>query len=250
MPPDAVLRLTKAHVALVHRDIPDPGPVNYPHLGDRDYADLTTGLLRELADAPLRVFAYGSLIWKPAVEFSSGVPATLHGWHRSFCLRLIRFRGTPEQPGLMMALDRGGSCRGLVYGVQGDPSAELEKLLRREMTTKPPTNMPRIVKVATPSGPLRAIAFTASRTGLFYQAQPSLAETAHVLARACGHWGSGADYLLNTVEHLAHHGIRDRNLWRLQELVAAEIEASRKDAPSPLERHGGPRAGMAEGDHP
>lgn len=250
MPPDSVLRLTKAHVALVHRDIPDPGPVNYPHLDDKDYAELTRRLIEEMAQDPLHVFAYGSLIWKPAVEFGPGVPATLFGWHRSFCLRLIRFRGTPEQPGLMMALDRGGSCRGLAYPVAGDPGTEIESLLRREMSTKPPTNMPRWVRVATPAGPLRAIAFTGSRSGPFYQAQPAPHDTARILARACGHWGSGADYLLNTVEHLAHHGIRDRNLWRLQKLVAAEIEAAEKQGRLGIEPRNASTAHASAGDPP
>jgi len=46
-----------------------------------------------------------------------------------------------------------------------------------------------------------------------------------VLARACGHVGSGAEYLYNTVSHLEEFGIRDRNLWRLQQLVADEIRS-------------------------
>jgi glutathione-specific gamma-glutamylcyclotransferase len=233
MPPGPVLRLTKAHVERVHRDVPDPGPVHYPHLDDDDYAALTASLVAEIGRDPLCVFAYGSLIWKPAVEFGPGTHATLFGWHRSFCLRLIRFRGTPEQPGLMMALDRGGSCRGLAFPVIGDPGVEIDRLLRREMTTKPPTNMPRVVKVATQAGPLRAIAFTASRAGRFYQPQPPMPETARILARACGHWGSGADYLLNTIEHLAPRGIRDRNLWHLQALVAQQIEAETQAAEGP-----------------
>lgn len=221
--------LTRAHVERVHRDVPDPGPVAYPHLTEEDYKALAASLVAEMGDDPLRVFAYGSLIWKPAVEFGPGTPATLFGWHRAFCLKLLRFRGTPEQPGLMMALDRGGSCKGLVFPVHAaDPLAEVETLLRREMTTKPPTNFPRWVRVMSADGPVRAIAFTASRAGLFYQPQLSPHETAIILAQACGHWGSGADYLLNTVEHLALHGIHDRNLWVLQRLVAEAIDAGER----------------------
>ena len=70
--------------------------------------------------------------------------ATLSGWHRSFCLHIERWRGTRATPGLMMALDRGGSCRGVLYELPDEnPLAQMERLLRREMTNKPPTNMPR-----------------------------------------------------------------------------------------------------------
>ena len=92
----------------------------------------------------LWLFAYGSLIWKPEVEHVEERVGTARGWHRSFCLRLIRWRGTKEQPGLMMALDRGGQCKGVAYRLVGHTvEAQLGKLFRREMSVKPSTNMPR-----------------------------------------------------------------------------------------------------------
>ncbi len=93
------------------------------------------------------------------------------------------------------------------------------------MTNKPPTNVPRWVRATTAAGPARAIAFTVNTRSWAYQPETSPEETARVLARACGHWGSGADYLYNAVHHLGLHGIKDRNLWRLQALVARQIEA-------------------------
>lgn len=220
------LRLTAAHVARVHRDVPDAGPPpGLQQMNDADYAALVAELMAGKPPGPLNVFAYGSLLWKPAVEFGPGVPGVVQGWHRSFCLKLVRYRGTADRPGLMMALDRGGSCRGLVYPVRDvEPEAELHTILRRETTNKPPTNMPRWVTAQTPAGPVRAIAFTVNRKVWAYQAGLSPRETARVLVRACGHWGSGADYLFNTVDQLARLGIRDRNLWELQALVAEEIE--------------------------
>ncbi|MHB2168647.1 gamma-glutamylcyclotransferase [Alsobacter sp. R-9] len=219
-------RLTRAHVDRVHREVADLGPPpGIAQLGDEDYAGLARDLLASYRGGPVLVFAYGSLIWKPSGEYGPPMAGTVHGWHRSFCLRVLRFRGTPDSPGLMMALDRGGSCRGLVYPLLGvDPGREVEALLRREMTNKPPTNVPRWVTAITEAGPVQAIAFTINRRSWAYWPETSPAETARVLATACGHWGSGADYLFNAVTHLAASGIRDRNLWRLQSLVAEEIE--------------------------
>jgi glutathione-specific gamma-glutamylcyclotransferase len=220
------MHLTDAHVAKVQRLEPDEGP--RPHLqqlNDADYAELAAELVRLRGEGPLRIFAYGSLIWKPELEFSKGAVATLSGWHRSFCLHIERWRGTRATPGLMMALDRGGSCRGVLYELPDEnPLAQMERLLRREMTNKPPTNMPRWLAVTVGGEKLRAIAFTASRTSPNYRGSLPADEVAKVLARAAGHWGSGVEYLFNTVSHLEEFGIHDRNLWQLQQLVAEEIE--------------------------
>ena len=220
------MHLTDAHVARVQRVEPDEGP--RPHLqqmNDADYAEFAAGLTAKLAGAPLRIFAYGSLIWKPEFEYSRRFVATLPGWHRAFCMRIERWRGTRETPGLMMALHRGGSCRGVVYELPAEnPQAQMERLLRREMTNKPPTNMPRWMTISHEGEKFPAIAFTASREGHSYTGKLPLEDVAKVLARAAGHWGTGAEYLFNTVSHLEEFGIRDRGLWQLQQLVAEEIE--------------------------
>lgn len=220
------MHLTADHVARVNRMEADEGP--RPHLEqmtDVDYAELSVELTQELGREPIRVFAYGSLIWKPEFEFSKHFLATLPGWHRSFCMQIERWRGTRDRPGLMMALDRGGSCRGVVYELKVEnPLAQMERLLRREMTNKPPTNVPRWLTVTHDGGKLRALAFTSSRTSSSYMGRQSLDDIAKVLANAAGHWGSCAEYLFNTVSHLEELGIRDRGLWDLQQLVAQEIE--------------------------
>ncbi len=220
------MHLTSDHVARVNRMELDEGP--RPHLeqmNDADYADLSVELTRGLGREPIRVFAYGSLIWKPEFEFSNHLLATLPGWHRSFCMQIERWRGTRALPGLMMALDRGGSCRGVVYELpKGNELGQMEKLIRREMTNKPPTNVPRWLTVTHDGGKLRALAFTSSRSSSSYMGRQSPEDIAKVLASAAGHWGSCAEYLFNTVIHLEELGIRDRGLWHLQQLVAAEIE--------------------------
>ena len=151
--------------------------------------------------------------------------ATANGWHRSFCFKVTRWRGTREFPGLMLALDRGGSCKGLVYRLPAqDHVGQLGLLLRRELDDHPSTNVPRWIRVDTEKGTIRALAFIAAKSGRAYVGKLPLEKVAHILARAAGNWGSTAQYLFSTVTKLEEHGIRDRNMWRIQHLVAQEIE--------------------------
>jgi glutathione-specific gamma-glutamylcyclotransferase len=217
--------LTPELVARVHRIEPDDGPApGMVLLTDADYHDIAQTLLAGLSGAPLRVFAYGSLIWKPEFEHVDHQRACIFGWHRSFCIRIDRWRGTRSQPGLMMALDRGGTCNGVVYRLpEEDRLGQMVKLLRREMSYKPPVNMPVLVNAFAGQERLRCIAFTIRRDSPSRVKSLPLPEVARVLSRAAGHVGSGAEYLYNTVLHLEQYGIVDRNLWQLQKLLAEEI---------------------------
>jgi len=222
------MALTPGHVAQVHRLLEDPGPdPTWTYHADEDYRGLVQGLVASHPGGPdTWLFAYGSLIWKPEVEHLEARSGLARGWHRSFCFRIERFRGTREQPGLMMSLDRGGQCRGMVFRLHPDGlEAQLDKLVRREITVKPPNNIPRWITVETEQGTVRAIAFVMNRRSRFYMGRLPPNDVAEVLAKACGHWGSCAEYLHNTVAHLDQHGIRDRNLWRLQAMVAERIQA-------------------------
>jgi glutathione-specific gamma-glutamylcyclotransferase len=225
------MALTPDHVALVHRVVEDPGPEpGLVYHSEADYDEVVRNMLAQ--HPPGRdawLFAYGSLIWKPEVEHLEARRGTAHGWHRSFCFRITRFRATKDRPGLMMALDRGGQCRGILYRLPGESlQAQLGKLFRREFTVKPPNSTPRWIRVATEEGPLTALAFVMNRQAPAYVGRLAPEEVAAFLAGACGHWGSGAEYLHNTVMHLEEHGIHDRNLWRLQELVAGRIDDAAK----------------------
>lgn len=221
----APMALTAELVARVARTVPDAGPIpGLVHHSEQDYDDLVATLLAGHASDQLWIFAYGSLIWKPEFGFTAHERATAKGWHRSFCLRLARWRGTPEQPGLMMALDRGGQCAGVAYRLPDENwRDQLGRLVRREVTLKPSGNAPRWIKVRADSGDRQALTFTANPMSRNYVRALPPAEVAWTLARAAGHWGSGAEYLYQTVTHLESFGIRDRNLGRLQELVAREI---------------------------
>jgi cation transport protein ChaC len=125
----------------------------------------------------------------------------------------------------MMALDRGGTCRAVVQRLRPNTARErFGQLLRRETTSKEhPTNRPRWVTVDAGGQRRRAIVFAVVRSSPYYSGDLSLEDTAAILARAVGHWGSGAEYLMNTVQQLENLGIHDRNLRRLEELVAERI---------------------------
>lgn len=222
-----VMDLTEELVGLVERTEPDPGP-------DPGTTDHTPEQVRALAEALLAsrppgdvwLFAYGSLIWNPEVEYAESRPALARGWHRSFCLKLTRWRGTREQPSLMLALDRGGACAGIACRLhEADMVGQVSKLLDREFDGNPPTNVPRWIRITTPGGPLTAIAFIADPKGRAYAGRVPPEQVAHILARAAGHWGSAAQYTWRTIARLEESGIRDSGMWQLQKLVAAEIRA-------------------------
>lgn len=220
------MTLTAELVAHCERPEPDPGPdPSRRHFTDAEYEAVAAKFIEQALPGPLWVFAYGSLIWKPAIETTDHRHGVAHGWHRSFCLRLTRWRGSPAQPGLMMGLKRGGSCKGIVHRIADDDHHRLlVRLLRREIGNDTHLTGVRWIKVDTGHGRIRALTFWAEPVGLETWVELSLSEVASILARACGHGGSGAAYLFHTVSKLDELGIRDRNLWHLQQLVADEIK--------------------------
>ncbi|CAN1566478.1 Gamma-glutamyl cyclotransferase-like [Rhabdaerophilaceae bacterium] len=226
------LALTPDLVAQTTMLVPDPGlDPSLDYFTDADYSSIVEQMLgRRLSRGPLWLFACGSLIWKPVVEHFEEQCGTAFGWHRSFCFEITRFRATREQPGLMMALDRGGACKGVLFRIDDrKPEIALDKLFRREFTVKPPNNLPRWISVQPATGQaVEALAFVMNRQSPSYLGRLSHEKAADALSRACGPAGSCAEYLYNTVTHLAARGIYDRNLWRLQALVADRIAARNK----------------------
>lgn len=222
------MRLTPDLIARVHRPMEDPGPIpGVPHFDDTDYAKIVETLISAApVGEPLRIFAYGSLIWKPEYDVNKIVHGTAFGWHRAFCMRMLRYRGSADQPGLMMGLERGGSCRGIIHEVATtNPQDVLDALVRRELITKPCTYSARWLPVRTPEGVLSAITFTIDRAGRFYEGGLPPETVAERLAAAVGHIGTNAEYLMNTIRHLERFGIRDKNLCLLEKLVAEKIRS-------------------------
>ena len=188
-------------------------------LSEEELRDSRDAMLSEHpAGRDLAVFAYGSLIWNPCFHFAARETARVHGHHRRFCLWTHLGRGTPERPGLMLGLDTGGSCRGVLYTVAAaDIAHELEIVWRREMVTA--AYRPAWVKAQTAAGPRRAVAFLINHGHPRYAGRLDEAAVVAAIAAACGPLGTCADYLFNTVAHLDELGIVDRSLRRLCRLV-------------------------------
>jgi len=177
--------------------------------------------------ADIWLFGYGSLMWNPALHFAERIPGKAQGWHRRFCLWLRMGRGTPENPGLMLALDRGGSCHGALFRIPAHQARdELFLAWRREMFSG--AYLSRWIVVDTERGPVRAVTFVANRRYPNYAGRLPESAIAERLATAKGTLGSCAEYLENTAESLRRLGRRDRSLERLQALVKTAISPHRK----------------------
>lgn len=219
------LSLTARLVAAVDRTEPRSEPESgLVPLSDEDYRQTTLRLLAECGEGPFLVFAYGSLIWKPTFSPASEQRGRAHGWRRSFCLDIENWRATPDQPGLMMALEQGGCCDGLLLELPRERIAEtLEGLLRREAAYHEDLVYFRWIPVRTGRQKRRAYVFYAAPRKANYVIHLPIHDQAYRIARAAGFLGSNAAYLHNTIVKLQEHGITDSYLWKLQELVAAEI---------------------------
>ncbi|MDQ7249850.1 gamma-glutamylcyclotransferase [Dongia sedimenti] len=165
--------------------------------------------------AELRVFGYGSLMWRPDFPYIDIVPATLHGYHRAFCIRSTHYRGTRENPGLVLGLDRGGMCHGRMFRVKPEHAAEVaEALHQREMVTG--VYEPRWLKVRLEDGGIAtALAYVADRKHPQYAGKLEIPEIARRIRLAIGRTGSNVEYLRNTVLHLEEMGIHEGVLHRV-----------------------------------
>lgn len=172
------------------------------------------------ADGHLYVFAYGSLIWRPGFPNLGHEIAALRGYHRRFCLWSEHYRGTPEAPGLVLGLDRGGSCRGVAFRVAAADAPEvLAYLEARENVNGEKVYHCRRVKLRLVSGrTVLGIAYVADRTHPSF-CRPCEQSTAAAIARGRGQAGLNRDYLVNTVSGLAALGLSDPALERLVRLV-------------------------------
>ncbi len=178
-------------------------------------------------DEPVWLFGYGSLIWNPAIDFAERRTATIRGWHRAFCLATRAGRGTPENPGLVLGLDRGGQCSGVAFRLaEAGLETELALLWRREMLAG--SYVPRWVDVEDAHGARfgSAIAFTVNTAGDQYAGDLAAQAVVDRLATAAGELGSSADYLFRTCAGLHAAGIPDPELDRLAATVAAVQSAT------------------------
>lgn len=172
------------------------------------------------------VFGYGSLIWRPGFAHVETQRARLHGYRRSLCVYSFVHRGTRERPGLVLGLDRGGSCIGLAFRVPSELRDEVIAYLReRELVTN--VYLERWVKVALEDGRVvDAVTYVADRGHEQYAGALGEAEAAAVVRGAVGQSGVNEDYVLNTIQHLEALGIRDRWLEEVARRIVPVENAS------------------------
>lgn len=166
------------------------------------------------------LFGYGSLIWNPLLHFEERHVARLHGYHRRFCLWSHVNRGSLQRPGLVLGLDGGGSCRGVVFRIRGDHAEEELRLLwRREMVLG--SYCPRWVNVNTGDRELSAIAFIVKRDHPSYAGRLPLDTVLTIMVSARGFLGTPAEYLHETIRGLLAHGVRDEYLMDIRKHLLA-----------------------------
>jgi cation transport protein ChaC len=197
-----------------------------PDLKMRSEAEMATLLEAVLAGhdpaQDLHVFGYGSLIWNPAFHFVDKTPALLRGYHRRFCMRMYQGRGTREAPGLMLALDHGGACKGVAFRIAAaHVRQELQVLWQREMFGG--AYNARWVNLSTAGGRVRAVTFVINRRHPRYLPELSLEQTAALIATGCGDLGSCREYLENTISHLAELGLRDAGLEKIAKTLPKPV---------------------------
>jgi cation transport protein ChaC len=170
------------------------------------------------------VFGYGSLMWNPGFEHLDARPAMVVGFHRRFCLYSHRYRGTPARPGLVLGLDRGGSCRGVAFRLKAEQMASARDYLwDRELSSA--CYVPKLLTVRHADGPVPCLAFTVDRLHPQYAGALDDETRARIIANSHGERGSNLDYLDNTLQHLSALGIVDRELIALSER-AHQLKAS------------------------
>lgn len=164
--------------------------------------------------SPMWVFGYGSLIWNPGFAHEDRQIATLDGFHRSFCMRSIHHRGTPDHPGLVLALDAAARalCRGVAFRVSPEAAAEtLEYLRARELISAAYLETRQPVRLDD-GAQVEAVTYIIDPHHDQYCGDLPLEEQARIIAEARGGMGANSEYLFNTARHLAELGISDDDL--------------------------------------
>jgi len=172
------------------------------------------------AHGDLWVFGYGSLMWRPGFAYAFRCKARLGGWRRSLCVYSHIYRGTPDAPGLVLGLDRGGACAGVAFRVKAALAEPTIRYLRdREQVTS--VYLERTVPVALETGErVAALTFVADRRHPQYAGRLDRETMLAILRAGRGQSGDNAAYVIETRDHLAAIGVRDSEL----EWLAARLK--------------------------
>jgi cation transport protein ChaC len=182
-------------------------------------------------DRDLWVFGYGSLMWRPGFAFLERVSGRLIGAHRALCIYSFVHRGTPERPGLVLGLDRGGTCKGIVYRVAASESvATIAYLRAREQVTSVYRESMRSVWLnGDPRQRVRALCYVVDRSHPQYAGRLTLAEQLHYIRQGHGQSGPNREYVLETINELERLGYRESALH----LLADRLKGVHETHPSP-----------------
>lgn len=162
------------------------------------------------------IFGYGSLMWRPGFTYLRSEPALVHGYHRSLCVYSFVHRGTPEEPGLVLGLDRGGSCHGMAFEIAPERWDETIAYLRaREQVTSVYVEKRKAVKLLDSGMTAEATTYVVDRTHTQYAGVLSDDALVKHVTGGCGQSGHCIDYVLSTVNHLRDMKIHDPMLERL-----------------------------------
>lgn len=199
-------------------------------------------------DRDIWIFGYGSLMWNPGFAFEDARPALLTGYHRSFCVYSVYYRGTPTRPGLVLGLDRGGTCRGLAFRVSRENAAQtLTYLRKREQITGVyrETRVP-LEFVGEDAQAVWAQTFVVERCHPGYAPQIAPEQQARIIRAARGRAGPNLDYAVQTIARLHAMGCPQADLDRLAVLLGGlfsnrnadqELDGVRASAGETLTRH-------------
>jgi cation transport protein ChaC len=176
----------------------------------------------------LWVFAYGSLIWRPGFDFLERRPGRLVGAHRALCVYSFVHRGTPEKPGLVLGLDRGGACRGVAYRVTARKRDETIDYLRaREQVTMVYRETWRSVWLDDdPQQRVQALCYMVDRGHEQYAGRLPLTKQLHLVRQGHGRSGHNRDYVIESVKALEELGYRDTDLHQLAMQLKGAHEAA------------------------
>lgn len=182
----------------------------------------------------LWVFGYGSLMWRPGFDYLERIPARLRGLHRALCVFSYVHRGTPEHPGLVFGLDRGGMCRGMAYRVAASARAKTIAYLReREQVTSVYLEAMRRVELEDGSRrQVDALCYLVDRGHVQYAGRLTLAERVHYVRQGHGQSGPNRDYVLDAVRALEALGYRETDLHLLAARLGAHDTTIRDQDPA------------------
>src|SRR6202050_4684218 len=199
--------------------------------GDSSQGDLSQGDLSQghLSQGDLWVFGYGSLMWRPGFDFVEQVPARLIGEHRGPVVFSFAHRGTPEKPGLVLGLDRGGACRGVAFRVAARLRNHTVDYLRsREQTTSVYHEVIRSVVLGNQARQrVSALAYVVDRGHVQYAGRLTLAEQLRYVQQGHGRSGNNRDYVQSTVKSIEAQGFRDAQLHQLALMLHDETPLRR-----------------------